>query len=149
MKQKKKQKKKKQQQQPPQNLLLRFVNIEESKSDDADDDRHSTTIDLSAELEEETMRKYEWSTVPTTFKPDSPDLARHYQVTSPQPAFQIQPETPLSSKHHFIQELPLDNTFVGYDSISKCSSSSSDPYSVSECSFPLSMHARPVSTPGF
>lgn len=150
MMKKKKQKKKKQQKQPPKNLLLHFVNIEESKSDDADDDRHSSTIDLPTELEEETMRKYDWSTMPTTFKPDSPDLARHYQSTSPQPAFQIQPETPLSSKHHFIQELPLDNTFVAYDSMSKCSSSSSDPYSVSECSFPLttfkdvvSVHARP------
>ncbi|XP_045703351.1 protocadherin-11 X-linked [Phyllostomus hastatus] len=150
LKKKKQKKKKQQQQQPPKNLLLHFVNIEDSKSDDADDDGHSTTIDLPTELEEETMRKYDWGTVPTTFKPDSPDLARHYQSTSPQPAFQIQPETPLSSKHHFIQELPLDNTFVAYDSISKCSSSSSDPYSVSECSFPLttfkdvvSVHARP------
>ncbi|XP_035872273.1 protocadherin-11 X-linked [Phyllostomus discolor] len=149
-KQKKKKKKKQQQQQPPKNLLLHFVNIEESKSDDADDDGHSTTMDLPTELEEDAMRKYDWGTVPTTFKPDSPDLARHYQSTSPQPAFQIQPETPLSSKHHFIQELPLDNTFVAYDSVSKCSSSSSDPYSVSECSFPLttfkdvvSVRARP------
>ncbi|KAM5290333.1 protocadherin-11 X-linked [Glossophaga mutica] len=147
---KKKKQKKKKQQHPPKNLLLHFVNIEEMKSDDADDDGHSTTLDLPTELEEETMRKYDWSTVPTTFKPDSPDLARHYESTSPQPAFQIQPETPLSSKHHFIQELPLDNTFVAYDSISKGSSSSSDPYSVSECSFPLttfkdtvSVHARP------
>ncbi|XP_053518401.1 protocadherin-11 X-linked [Artibeus jamaicensis] len=151
MKKKKKQKKKKKKQpHPPKNLLLHFVNIEETKSDDADDDGLSATLDLPAELEEETMRKYDWSTMPTTFKPDSPDLARHYKSTSPQPAFQIQPETPLSSKHHFIQELPLDNTFVAYDSISKCSSSSSDPYSVSECSFPLSTfkdvvsaHARP------
>ncbi|XP_040600289.1 protocadherin-11 X-linked isoform X2 [Mesocricetus auratus] len=142
-----KKKKKKKKKNVPQNLLLNFVTIEEAKSDDADNDRHSVTLDLPIELEEQTMGKYHWST--TTFKPDSPDLARHYKSASPQPAFQIQPETPLNSKHHIIQELPLDNTFVGCDSISKCSSSSSDPYSVSECSYsvttfktPVSVHAR-------
>ncbi|KAK7922401.1 hypothetical protein WMY93_009303 [Mugilogobius chulae] len=69
------------------------------------------------------------------FKPDSPDLAKHYKSASPQPTFQIKPETPVApKKHHVIQELPLDNTFVvGCDSLSKCSSTSSDPYSVSEC----------------
>ncbi|XP_035306161.1 protocadherin-11 X-linked isoform X5 [Cricetulus griseus] len=144
-------KKKKKKKNAPQTLLLNFVTIEEAKLDDADNDRNSVTLDLPIELEEQTMGKYNWSTTPTTFKPDSPDLARHYKSASPQPAFQIQPETPLNSKHHIIQELPLDNTFVGCDSISKCSSSSSDPYSVSECSYalttfktPVSVHARPT-----
>ncbi|XP_057616412.1 protocadherin-11 X-linked isoform X10 [Chionomys nivalis] len=145
-----KKKKKKKKKHPPKNLLLNFVTIEEAKPDDADNDRPSVTLDLPIELEEQTMGKYNWGTTPTTFKPESPDLARHYKSASPQPAFQIQPETPLNSKHHIIQELPLDNTFVGCDSISKCSSSSSDPYSVSECSYsvttfktPVSVHARP------
>nr|XP_048273773.1 protocadherin-11 X-linked isoform X8 [Myodes glareolus] len=145
-----KKKKKKKKKHPPKNLLLNFVTIEEAKPDDADNDRTSVTLDLPIELEEQTMGKYNWGSTPTTFKPDSPDLARHYKSASPQPAFQIQPETPLNSKHHIIQELPLDNTFVGCDSISKCSSSSSDPYSVSECSYsvttfktPVSVHARP------
>nr|XP_048273770.1 protocadherin-11 X-linked isoform X5 [Myodes glareolus] len=146
-----KKKKKKKKKHPPKNLLLNFVTIEEAKPDDADNDRTSVTLDLPIELEEQTMGKYNWGSTPTTFKPDSPDLARHYKSASPQPAFQIQPETPLNSKHHIIQELPLDNTFVGCDSISKCSSSSSDPYSVSECSYsvttfktPVSVHARPT-----
>ncbi|KAK7796884.1 hypothetical protein U0070_014619 [Myodes glareolus] len=151
-----KKKKKKKKKHPPKNLLLNFVTIEEAKPDDADNDRTSVTLDLPIELEEQTMGKYNWGSTPTTFKPDSPDLARHYKSASPQPAFQIQPETPLNSKHHIIQELPLDNTFVGCDSISKCSSSSSDPYSVSECSYsvttfktPVSVHARPVGNPPF
>ncbi|XP_041497154.1 protocadherin-11 X-linked isoform X6 [Microtus oregoni] len=144
-------KKKKKKKHPPKNLLLNFVTIEEAKPEGADNDRASVTLDLPIELEEQTMEKYNWGTTPSTFKPDSPDLARHYKSASPQPAFQIQPETPLNSKHHIIQELPLDNTFVGCDSISKCSSSSSDPYSVSECSYsvttfktPVSVHARPT-----
>ncbi|KAM4817843.1 protocadherin-11 X-linked isoform 1-T1 [Thomomys bottae] len=142
--------KKKKKKQAPKNLLLNFVTIEEGKADDVDNDRNSVTLDLPIELEEQTMGKYTWGTTPTTFKPESPDLARHYKSASPQPGFQIQPETPLNSKHHIIQELPLDNTFVGCDSISKCSSSSSDPYSVSECSYsmttfktPVSVHTRP------
>uniref|UniRef100_A0A8C3X2A8 Cadherin domain-containing protein n=1 Tax=Catagonus wagneri TaxID=51154 RepID=A0A8C3X2A8_9CETA len=145
-----KKKKKKKKKHAPKNLLLNFVTIEEAKADDADNDRSSVTLDLPIELEEQTLGKYNWGTTPTTFKPDSPDLARHYRSASPQPTFQIQPETPLNSKHHIIQELPLDNTFVGCDSISKCSSSSSDPYSVSECSYavttfktPVSVHTRP------
>ncbi|XP_069895142.1 protocadherin-11 X-linked isoform X2 [Dipodomys merriami] len=146
----KKKKKKKKKKHAPKNLLLNFVTIEEAKADNADNDGNSVTLDLPIELEEQTMGKYNWGTTPTTFKPESPDLALHYKSASPQPAFQIQPETPLNSKHHIIQELPLDNTFVGCDSISKCSSSSSDPYSVSECSYqvttfktPVSVHARP------
>ncbi|XP_038172987.1 protocadherin-11 X-linked isoform X3 [Arvicola amphibius] len=143
--------KKKKKKHPPKNLQLNFVTIEEAKQDDADNDRASVTLDLPIELEEQTMGKYNWDTTPTTFKPESPDLARHYKSASPQPAFQIQPETPLNSKHHIIQELPLENTFVGCDSISKCSSSSSNPYSVSECTYsvttfktPVSVHARPT-----
>uniref|UniRef100_A0A8C5VN13 Protocadherin 11 X-linked n=1 Tax=Microcebus murinus TaxID=30608 RepID=A0A8C5VN13_MICMU len=140
-----KKKKKKKKKHAPKNLLLNFVTIEETKADDADNDGNSVTLDLPIELEDQTMGKYNWGTTPTTFKPDSPDLARHYKSASPQPAFQIQPETPLNSKHHIIQELPLDNTFVACDSISKCSSSSSDPYSVSECSYPVTTFKTPVS----
>uniref|UniRef100_A0A8C4N7Z5 Protocadherin 11 X-linked n=1 Tax=Equus asinus TaxID=9793 RepID=A0A8C4N7Z5_EQUAS len=140
-----KKKKKKKKKHAPKNLLLNFVTIEETKADDVDNDGNSVTLDLPIELEEQTMGKYNWGTTPTTFKPDSPDLARHYKSASPQPAFQIQPETPLNSKHHIIQELPLDNTFVACDSISKCSSSSSDPYSVSECSYPVTTFKTPVS----
>ncbi|XP_060231743.1 protocadherin-11 X-linked isoform X3 [Meriones unguiculatus] len=139
-----KKKKKKKKKHAPKNLLLNFVTIEEAKPDDAENDRNSVTLDLPIELEEQTVGKYSWGTTPSTFKPDSPDLARHYKSASPQPAFQIQPETPLNSKHHIIQELPLDNTFVGCDSISKCSSSSSDPYSVSECSYPVTTFKTPV-----
>ncbi|XP_031223218.1 protocadherin-11 X-linked isoform X2 [Mastomys coucha] len=135
-------KKRKKKKQPPKNLLLNFVTIEEAKPDDDENERNSITLDLPIELEEQTMGRYNWGT--STFKPDSPDLARHYKSASPQPAFQIQPETPLNSKHHIIQELPLDNTFVGCDSISKCSSSSSDPYSVSECSYPVTTFKAPV-----
>ncbi|KAK2083555.1 Protocadherin-11 X-linked [Saguinus oedipus] len=149
-------KKKKKKKHSPKNLLLKLVTIEETKTDDGDNDGNSITLDLPIDLEEQTMGKYSWSTTPTTFKPDSPDLARHYRSASPQPAFQIQPETPLNSKHHIIQELPLDNTFVTCDSISKCSSSSSDPYSVSDCNYPMttfkttvSVHARPVGNPDF
>ncbi|KAM9181144.1 protocadherin-11 X-linked isoform 5-T5 [Dugong dugon] len=145
-----KKKKKKKKKHAPKNLLLNFVTIEEAKTDDADTDGNSVTLDLPIELEEQAMGTYNWGTTPTTFKPDSPDLARHYKSASPQPAFQIQPETPLNSKHQIIQELPLDNTFVACDSISKCSSSSSDPYSISECSYqvttfktPVSVHTRP------
>ncbi|XP_030881994.1 protocadherin-11 X-linked [Leptonychotes weddellii] len=150
MMKKKKKKKKRKKKHAPKNLLLNFVTIEETKADDVDNDGNSVTLDLPIELEEQTMGKYNWGTIPTTFKPDSPDLARHYKSASPQPAFHIQPETPLNSKHHIIQELPLDNTFVACDSISKCSSSSSDPYNVSECSYsvttfktPVSVHTRP------
>ncbi|XP_023377724.1 protocadherin-11 X-linked isoform X7 [Pteropus vampyrus] len=138
-------KKKKKKKHAPKNLLLNFVTIEDTKADDADNDGNSVTLDLPIELEEQTVGKYNWGTTPTTFKPDSPDLARHYKSASPQPTFQIQPETPLNSKHHIIQELPLDNTFVACDSISKCSSSSSDPYSVSECSYPVTTFKTPVS----
>ncbi|XP_017545459.1 protocadherin-11 X-linked isoform X1 [Pygocentrus nattereri] len=129
-------KKKKKKKRSPKNLLLNFVTIEESKSEDPTHEHINGTLDLPVELEEQTMGKYNWATTPTTFKPDSPDLAKHYKSASPQPTFQIKPETPVApKKHHVIQELPLDNTFVvGCDSLSKCSSSSSDPYSVSECS---------------
>ncbi|XP_034884725.1 protocadherin-11 X-linked isoform X1 [Mirounga leonina] len=145
MMKKKKKKKKRKKKHAPKNLLLNFVTIEETKADDVDNDGNSVTLDLPIELEEQTMGKYNWDTIPTTFKPDSPDLARHYKSASPQPAFHIQPETPLNSKHHIIQELPLDNTFVACDSISKCSSSSSDPYNVSECSYSVTTFKTPVS----
>ncbi|XP_064184223.1 protocadherin-11 X-linked isoform X1 [Anguilla rostrata] len=129
-------KKKKKKKRSPKSLLLNFVTIEESKPDDPTHEHINGTLDLPVELEEQTMGKYNWATTPSTFKPDSPDLAKHYKSASPQPTFQIKPETPVApKKHHVIQELPLDNTFVvGCDSLSKCSSSSSDPYSVSECS---------------
>uniref|UniRef100_F7FR84 Cadherin domain-containing protein n=1 Tax=Ornithorhynchus anatinus TaxID=9258 RepID=F7FR84_ORNAN len=129
-------KKKKKKKRSPKSLLLNFVTIEESKPDDPSHEHINGTLDIPVELEEQTMGKYNWATTPTTFKPDSPDLAKHYKSASPQPTFQIKPETPVPpKKHHVIQELPLDNTFVmGCDSLSKCSSSSSDPYSVSECS---------------
>ncbi|KAJ8282107.1 hypothetical protein COCON_G00046260 [Conger conger] len=129
-------KKKKKKKRSPKSLLLNFVTIEESKPDDPTHEHINGTLDLPVELEEQTMGKYNWATTPSTFKPDSPDLAKHYKSASPQPTFQIKPETPVApKKHHVIQELPLDNTFVvGCDTLSKCSSSSSDPYSVSECS---------------
>ncbi|XP_043913009.1 protocadherin-11 X-linked-like [Protopterus annectens] len=129
-------KKKKKKKRSPKSLLLNFVTIEEPKSDDHTHEHINGTLDIPVELEEQTMGKYNWATTPTTFKPESPDLAKHYKSASPQPTFQIKPETPVPpKKHHIIQELPLDNTFVvGCDSLSKCSSSSSDPYSVSECS---------------
>ncbi|XP_021417534.1 protocadherin-11 X-linked isoform X2 [Oncorhynchus mykiss] len=129
-------KKKKKKKRSPKSLLLNFVTIEESKPDDPSQEHINGTLDLPVELDEQTMGKYNWATTPTTFKPDSPDLAKHYKSASPQPTFQIKPETPMApNKHHVIQELPLDNTFVvGCDSHSKCSSTSSDPYSVSECS---------------
>ncbi|XP_023650766.1 protocadherin-11 X-linked isoform X1 [Paramormyrops kingsleyae] len=129
-------KKKKKKKRSPKSLLLNFVTIEESKPDDPSHEHINGTLDLPVELEEQTMGKYNWATTPTTFKPDSPDLAKHYKSASPQPTFQIKPETPVApKKHHVIQDLPLDNTFVvGCDSLSKCSSNSSDPYSVSECS---------------
>lgn len=128
-------KKKKKKKRSPKSLLLNFVTIEESKPDDPAHEHINGTLDIPVELEEQTMGKYNWGTTPTTFKPDSPDLAKHYKSASPQPSFQIKAETPVPpKKHHVIQELPLDNTFVvGCDSLSKCSSSSSDPYSVSEC----------------
>ncbi|KAJ6663303.1 hypothetical protein lerEdw1_010439 [Lerista edwardsae] len=143
-------KKKKKKKRSPKSLLLNFVTIEESKPDDPSHEHINGTLDIPVELEEQTMGKYNWATTPTTFKPDSPDLAKHYKSASPQPTFQIKPETPVPpKKHHVIQELPLDNTFVvGCDSLSKCSSSSSDPYSVSECSCqggfktPGSIHTR-------
>lgn len=145
-------KKKKKKKRSPKSLLLNFVTIEESKSEDPTHEHINGTLDLPVELEEQTMGKYNWATTPTTFKPDSPDLAKHYKSASPQPTFQIKPETPVApKKHHVIQELPLDNTFVvGCDSLSKCSSTSSDPYSVSECgcqgSFkaPGQIHTRQV-----
>ncbi|XP_023579543.1 protocadherin-11 X-linked isoform X4 [Octodon degus] len=140
-----KKKKRKMKKHVPKKLLLNFVTIEETKTGDASHDGNGVTLDLPIELEEQNMSKYKWGTTPSTFKPDSPDLARHYKSASPQPTFQIQPETPLNSKHHIIQELPLDNTFVACDSISKCSSSSSDPYSVSESSYPVAMFKTPVS----
>ncbi|XP_069749521.1 protocadherin-11 X-linked [Narcine bancroftii] len=129
-------KKKRKKKRSPKNLLLNFVTIEESKPDDPAHEHINGTLDLPVELEDQTMGKYNWGTTPTTFKPDSPDLGKHYKSASPQPSFQIKPETPVPvKKHHVIQELPLDNTFVvGCDTLSKCSSSSSDPYSVSECS---------------
>ncbi|KAJ8282177.1 hypothetical protein COCON_G00046960 [Conger conger] len=95
------------------------------------------TISLPAELEEQSIGRFDWSAMPTTtFKPSSPDLARHYKSASPQSAFHLKADIPVSvNKHHVIQDLPLDNTFVGgCDTLSKRSSTSSDHFSASECS---------------
>ncbi|XP_043830306.1 protocadherin-11 X-linked [Dromiciops gliroides] len=118
------------------NVILNLVTLGESRTDDPDNEEELTTsLDVVIDMEEDSMERYNWGTRSSTFKPDGPDLAQHYKATSPQPAFHIEPETPVHSKHHAIQELPVDNTFVmGCDSISKCSSSSSDPYSISDCS---------------
>lgn len=121
----------------PKSSLLNFVTIGESKPDDPVHEPINGTISLPAELEEPSIGRFNWSTVPTTtFKPHSPDLALHYKSASPQAAFHLKADTPVSvNKHHIIQELPLDNTFVGgCDTLSKRSSTSSDHFSVSECS---------------
>ncbi|XP_069746695.1 protocadherin-9 isoform X3 [Narcine bancroftii] len=130
-------KKKRKKRKSPKSSLLNFVTIEESKPDDPAHEPINGTITLPAELEEQTIGRFDWSTTPpTTFKPSSPDLARHYKSGSPQPSFHLKPDTPVSAKkHHVIQELPLDNTFVGgCDTLSKHSSTSSDHFSASECS---------------
>ncbi|XP_072434096.1 protocadherin-9 isoform X4 [Chiloscyllium punctatum] len=130
-------KKKRKKRKSPKSSLLNFVTIEESKPDDPAHEPINGTITLPAELEEQTIGRFDWgSTPPTTFKPNSPDLARHYKSGSPQPSFHLKPDTPISAKkHHVIQELPLDNTFVGgCDTLSKRSSTSSDHFSASECS---------------
>ncbi|XP_072332219.1 protocadherin-9 isoform X5 [Scyliorhinus torazame] len=130
-------KKKRKKRKSPKSSLLNFVTIEESKPDDPAHEPINGTITLPAELEEQTIGRFDWgSTPPTTFKPSSPDLARHYKSGSPQPSFHLKPDTPISAKkHHVIQELPLDNTFVGgCDTLSKRSSTSSDHFSASECS---------------
>ncbi|XP_041115713.1 protocadherin-9-like isoform X2 [Polyodon spathula] len=130
-------KKKKKKRKSPKNSLLNFVTIEESKPDDPVHEPINGTISLPAELEEQGIGRFDWSTAPTTtFKPNSPDLARHYKSASPQSAFHLKADTPVSvKKHHVIQELPLDNTFVGgCDTLSKRSSTSSDHFSASECS---------------
>ncbi|XP_036595932.1 protocadherin-11 X-linked-like [Trichosurus vulpecula] len=118
-------------------VILNLATFAESGTDDLDNDEEevTTSLDVAVDMEEDTMERYNWGTHSSTFKPDVPDLAEHYKATSPQPAFHIEPETPVHSKCHGIQELPMDNTFVmGCDSLSKCSSSSSDPYSISDCS---------------
>ncbi|XP_042189899.1 protocadherin-9 isoform X5 [Callorhinchus milii] len=130
-------KKKRKKRKSPKSSLLNFVTIEESKPDDPAHEPINGTITLPAELEEQTIGRFDWgATPPTTFKPNSPDLARHYKSGSPQPSFHLKPDTPVSAKkHHVIQELPLDNTFVGgCDTLSKRSSTSSDHFSASECS---------------
>ncbi|XP_054575815.1 protocadherin-9 isoform X1 [Eptesicus fuscus] len=130
-------KKKRKRRKSPKSSLLNFVTIEEAKPEDAVHEPINGTIRLPAELEEQGMGRFDWGPAPpTTFKPSSPDLAKHYQSASPQPAFHLKPDTPVSGKkHHVIQELPLDNTFVGgCDTLSKRSSTSSDHFSASECS---------------
>ena len=130
-------KKKRKKRKSPKSSLLNFVTIEESKPDDAVHEPINGTISLPAELEEQSIGRFDWGPAPpTTFKPNSPDLAKHYKSASPQPAFHLKPDTPVSvKKHHVIQELPLDNTFVGgCDTLSKRSSTSSDHFSASECS---------------
>ncbi|KAK6325870.1 hypothetical protein J4Q44_G00052120 [Coregonus suidteri] len=120
-------------------IVVIFVTVLENKPDD--DQAHEPingTISLPAELEEQGMGRFDWNAAPptTTFKPSSPDLARHYKSASPQSAFHLKADTPVSAKkHHVIQELPLDNTIVGgCDTLSKRSSTSSDHFSASECS---------------
>ncbi|KAL9867778.1 LOW QUALITY PROTEIN: protocadherin-9 [Geothlypis trichas] len=130
-------KKKRKKRKSPKSSLLNFVTIEESKPDDAVHEPINGTISLPAELEEQSIGRFDWGTAPpSTFKPNSPDLAKHYKSASPQSAFHLKPDTPVSvKKHHVIQELPLDNTFVGgCDTLSKRSSTSSDHFSASECS---------------
>ncbi|XP_061081444.1 protocadherin-9 isoform X1 [Conger conger] len=130
-------KKKRKKRKSPKNSLLNFVTIEENKPDDPAHEPINGTISLPAELEEQGIGRFDWSAAPTTtFKPSSPDLARHYKSASPQSAFHLKADTPvLVKKHHVIQELPLDNTFVGgCDTLSKRSSTSSDHFSASECS---------------
>ncbi|AWP01285.1 putative protocadherin-9 [Scophthalmus maximus] len=117
--------------------LLNFVTIEGNKPDDPAHEPINGTISLPTELEEQGIGRFDWNATPTTtFKPSSPDLARHYKSASPQSAFHLKADTPVSvKKHHVIQELPLDNTFVGgCDTLSKRSSTSSDHFSASECS---------------
>ncbi|KAK6325871.1 hypothetical protein J4Q44_G00052130 [Coregonus suidteri] len=148
-------KKKRKKRKSPKSSLLNFVTIEENKPDD--DQAHEPingTISLPAELEEQGMGRFDWNAAPptTTFKPSSPDLARHYKSASPQSAFHLKADTPVSAKkHHVIQELPLDNTFVGgCDTLSKRSSTSSDHFSASECSsqggFKTKGHHTPIQT---
>ncbi|XP_030055294.1 protocadherin-9 [Microcaecilia unicolor] len=130
-------KKKRKKRKSPKSSLLNFVTIEESKPDEAVHEPINGTISLPAELEEQSIGRFDWGTAPpTTFKPSSPDLAKHYKSASPQSAFHLKADTPVSvKKHHVIQELPLDNTFVGgCDTLSKRSSTSSDHFSASECS---------------
>ncbi|XP_048887308.1 protocadherin-9 isoform X2 [Brienomyrus brachyistius] len=130
-------KKKRKKRKSPKNSLLNFVTIEETKPDDPIHEPINGTISLPTELEEQGISRFDWNVVPTTtFKPSSPDLARHYKSASPQSAFHLKADTPVSGKkHHIIQELPLDNTFVGgCDTLSKRSSTSSDHFSASECS---------------
>ncbi|XP_043928818.1 protocadherin-9 [Protopterus annectens] len=130
-------KKKRKKRKSPKSSLLNFVTIEESKTDDPVREPINGSISLPAELEEQGIGRFDWGAAPpSTFKPSSPDLARHYKSASPQSAFHLKPDTPVSvKKHHVIQELPLDNTFVGgCDTLSKRSSTSSDHFSASECS---------------
>ncbi|XP_026112082.1 protocadherin-9 isoform X2 [Carassius auratus] len=130
-------KKKRKKRKSPKSSLLNFVTIEENKPDDSAHKPINGTISLPAELEEPGIGRFDWNATPTTtFKPSSPDLARHYKSASPQSAFHLKADTPVSvKKHHVIQELPLDNTFVGgCDTLSKRSSTSSDHFSASECS---------------
>ncbi|KAJ3593871.1 hypothetical protein NHX12_006205 [Muraenolepis orangiensis] len=130
-------KKKRKKRKSPKSSLLNFVTIEESKPDDPAHEPINGTAGLPAEREEQGVGRFDWSTAPTTtFRPGSPDLARHYKSASPQSAFHLKADTPVSvKKHHVIQELPLDNTFVGgCDTLSKRSSTSSDHFSTSECS---------------
>ncbi|XP_051824973.1 protocadherin-11 X-linked isoform X2 [Antechinus flavipes] len=121
----------------PNNVILNLVSFAESGNEELENEEEevTTSLDVVIDIEEDTMAKYNWGTHSSTFKPDGPDLAQHYKATSPQPTFHIEPETPMHSKHHGIQVLPVDNTFVlSCDSLSKCSSSGSDPYSISDCS---------------
>ncbi|XP_061091510.1 protocadherin-9-like isoform X2 [Conger conger] len=130
-------KKKRKKRKTPKRSLLNFVTIGESKPDDPVHEPMNGTISLPAELEEQSIGRFDWSAMPTTtFKPSSPDLARHYKSASPQSAFHLKADIPVSvNKHHVIQDLPLDNTFVGgCDTLSKRSSTSSDHFSASECS---------------
>ncbi|KAK7913167.1 hypothetical protein WMY93_013378 [Mugilogobius chulae] len=130
-------KKKRKKRKSPKSSLLNFVTIEGNKPDDPAHEPINGTISLPTEMEDQGIGRFDWNATPTTtFKPSSPDLARHYKSASPQSAFHLKADTPVSvKKHHVIQELPLDNTFVGgCDTLSKRSSTSSDHFSASECS---------------
>uniref|UniRef100_K7EY04 Cadherin domain-containing protein n=1 Tax=Pelodiscus sinensis TaxID=13735 RepID=K7EY04_PELSI len=95
--------------------LWNFVPVEDATPDTAAREPVNMTITLPAELGEQGIGRSDGGTAPpTTVKPSSPDLAKHYRSTSLQSAFQLQPGTPASvRKHHVVQELPPDNTFVG------------------------------------
>ncbi|KAI3377517.1 hypothetical protein L3Q82_008691 [Scortum barcoo] len=91
-------KKKRKKRKSPKSSLLNFVTIEGNKPDDPAHEPINGTISLPTELEEQGIGRFDWNATPTTtFKPSSPDLARHYKSASPQSAFHLKADTPRSS----------------------------------------------------